>query len=184
LSPSSHPYEFERIQKSIKDNSTSRLQKRLKQFSFVAGQILLYKSLSKDQIAYATDNLVQGGMIESMPKVPFVDGSKKFINGELQTFYGEKRDVTSPILDPTSGKPFVIGKLAQMTEKDAIQAIESADRAWKSGKWSKITSQERILKMKNVIKNLGAKREQIADILMWEICKTRQDALTEFGLIF
>ena len=55
---------------------------------------------------------------------PFVNGATKFIGGDMVPFEGQVDDVTSAIIDKSTGERLVIGKLAQFTPADAIEAVE------------------------------------------------------------
>lgn len=113
---------------------------------------------------------------------PFIDGGVSFINGVIKKFSGELLEVTSPIIDSTTGKRAVIGQMAQMQEKDAMEAVASAKAAWKNGQgiWPQMSASERIAALERVVVALKEKREEIINVLIWEICKTADDAALEF----
>jgi hypothetical protein len=115
---------------------------------------------------------------------PNVNGIKKFFNGIITEYLGLYENVTSPIIDESTGKRTVIGSLAQMNEDDALEAVESAKSAWKNGQgeWPQMSSGDRIKVVNNIVESLKEKREEIANVLMWEICKTIDDALLEVGM--
>jgi glyceraldehyde-3-phosphate dehydrogenase (NADP+) len=113
---------------------------------------------------------------------PFVDGGKTFFGGEIHNYGGKVIDVTSPIFDATTNKPTVIGKLAQMTKEDLPPIIDSAKKAWDNGQgtWPQMSPEARISAIQKVVESLKQRRELIVKVLMWEICKSLDDAQVEF----
>lgn len=113
---------------------------------------------------------------------PYVDGSKQFFGGKISQYPGATSDITSPIVDETTGERAIIGKLAQMKTGDVIKIINSAKSAWNGGRgaWTQMPVSSRIEAIQNVVKDLKKKREEIINLLMWEICKNADDAAAEF----
>jgi len=113
---------------------------------------------------------------------PFVDGAFSFVGGERAAWTGDFTEVTSPIIDSSTGKRAVIGKLAAFQEADAVRAVEAAAKAWDRGQgvWPQKTLAERIEAVKNFVELLKPAREGIVASLMWEICKSSADAASEF----
>jgi len=113
---------------------------------------------------------------------PFVDGAVSMIGGSVKRFDGEVVEVTSPIIDSSTGKRTVLGKLAQMNEQDALSAVASAREAWNAGQgtWPQLTAAQRIAALERVVAALRLKRDEIVKVLMWEICKSADDAALEF----
>jgi glyceraldehyde-3-phosphate dehydrogenase (NADP+) len=114
--------------------------------------------------------------------VPFVDGGKLFINGRVSSYSGHVINVTSPILDLSTGQPIVIGRMSQMVESDLNPVIDSANRAWDYGQgvWPQMTMSQRVAALQNAVEAIKLRRDEIITILMWEICKTQKDAASEF----
>lgn len=112
---------------------------------------------------------------------PFIDGSITFINGEVKVWTNEIDIVTSPIIDE-NGNRIEIGKLARMTAIEAVEALESAKKAWNKGQgtWTQMKLSERIKIIENIINELKLKRTDIVNVLTWEICKSSTDAELEF----
>ncbi len=69
-----------------------------------------------------------------------------------------------------------------MQPKDVQEVLDSAKAAWKKGQgvWPQMSSNERIAALENVVVSLKQKRDQIINVLMWEICKSTDDAAAEF----
>ena len=113
---------------------------------------------------------------------PYVNGAKTFIGGEINDWNGKSIDVTSPIIDEKTGKPTIIGKISQLNGEDAINAVNAAKEAWNNGKgtWPQMNINDRIVALKKVVESLKSKRNEIINVLTWEICKTSDDAAAEF----
>ena len=104
------------------------------------------------------------------------------MGGEILPWNGRLLDVTSPIIDEATGARTVIGKIADMTGDDALTALEYAIGAWDNGrgKWPQMSGWERIEIIKKIQSEIKLKRNEIIDVLTWEICKSIDDAATEF----
>jgi len=104
-----------------------------------------------------------------------------FIGGECLPW--DKHDeVTSPIIDSLTGKRTVIGTIARLTVKESELAVEHAVKAWNGGQgeWPQMSPNQRIAIINQCILGLKERRSEIINTLMWEICKTKADAATEF----
>lgn len=114
--------------------------------------------------------------------MPFVDGAFSFIGGERLAWKGDVTEVTSPIIDASTGKRAVIGQLASFGEADAVKAVEAAAAAWDRGQgvWPQMTLEKRIAAIRSFVEHLKPAREGIVNGLMWEICKSATDAASEF----
>lgn len=113
---------------------------------------------------------------------PFVDGNLAFMGGSVTPWEGESSSVYSPVFDTGSGKRIKIGSLAQMDKKATLDAVDAAAKAWDGGQgeWAQMSLGRRIEAIERVVKGLRAKREEIVEVLMWEIAKSAKDAAAEF----
>ncbi len=113
---------------------------------------------------------------------PFIDGGKTFYGGQINNYEGDVEIVTSPILDGETNARTEIGRIAQMKKEELQPVLDSAKLAWNRGQgiWPQMTVDERIESIERVVKALKKKREQIVNVLMWEICKSAEDAAAEF----
>jgi glyceraldehyde-3-phosphate dehydrogenase (NADP+) len=100
----------------------------------------------------------------------------------VKTWHGPVEDVTSPILDSSTGKRIIIGRMAQMTAEESLKASAAAKQAWNNGKgvWPQMSQQQRIDTILRLVDALREKRDLITKTLMWEICKNTADAAAEF----
>jgi len=115
-------------------------------------------------------------------KKPFVDGGVSFIGGKISAYAGDVVPVTSPVIDSATGQRAVIGQMAQMGDKEALEAVKSAREAWNNGQgvWPQMSASQRIAAIERVVASLKEKRSEIINVLQWEIAKTTADAAAEF----
>eukprot|EP00968_Pinguiococcus_pyrenoidosus_P009077 scaffold699_cov231-Pinguiococcus_pyrenoidosus.AAC.15 len=113
---------------------------------------------------------------------PYVDGKVSFVGGVVEEFGGRSIDVSSPIVDEATGERAVLGRLSDMDPEHAVSAVQAAARAWNRGQgaWPQMSQLERIQAIESVVRALRERRQEIVDVLMWEICKTTKDAEKEF----
>lgn len=79
-------------------------------------------------------------------------------------------------------QPQVIGKMPQMTTEQTLKVLDAAKQAWNggSGTWPQMPLSERVATIDRFLIELKKQRENIVNILMWEIGKNYEDAATEF----
>jgi len=113
---------------------------------------------------------------------PYVDGALTFIDGKVTPWEGKITECFSPIVDPKTSQKTKIGQLAALTEKESVEAVEAAAKAWNNGtgEWPQMSLAGRIAVIEKYVETLASKRQEIIDILMWEICKNTGDAESEF----
>ena len=110
------------------------------------------------------------------------------IDGKLEEWPGEMQQVFSPIgeVDATDGKggftPRLLGSCPILDEAAALRAVDAADRAWADGMgaWPTMGVAERIRHVEDFARRMAARRTEVVRIMMWEICKSWQDASGEF----
>ena len=75
-----------------------------------------------------------------------------------------------------------IGTMPQMTSEQALEVLESSVGAWNggSGVWPQMSLSDRISSVQSFLAELQHKREEIVQVLMFEIGKNRKDAESEF----
>ena len=81
----------------------------------------------------------------------------------------------------TDGEQIQIGTAPDMGEPEALRAVHSAAKAYGHGLgyWPTCGVATRIKVINEFITGLQAKRDEIVTLLMWEICKTLEDAQKE-----
>jgi glyceraldehyde-3-phosphate dehydrogenase (NADP+) len=83
--------------------------------------------------------------------------------------------------DGTEPEPIKIGKAPLQTEAEALAAVQAASKAWDRGMgaWPQAPVRARIEAVENFAKELQKNREEIVNIIMWEICKPYDAACQE-----
>jgi glyceraldehyde-3-phosphate dehydrogenase (NADP+) len=75
-----------------------------------------------------------------------------------------------------------IGTQARFGEEHSLAALDAAVKSWNSGRgeWAQAAPETRALKVEELMTSLLTRRDEIINVLMWEICKTKADATKEF----
>lgn len=104
------------------------------------------------------------------------------VDGELKTWNGQTSEVYSTISSTETYKPTLLGSIPNNGEKEALEALEAALKAWGNGKglWPTMKVKDRIDCMERFVAKMEEKREEVVKLLMWEIAKTKPDAYKEF----
>ncbi len=106
------------------------------------------------------------------------------INGEIRTWNAEMQEVFSPVFIKKNGGLAAkkIGAYPLMTEKEAIEALNAARKAYDNGRglWPTMTVERRIECFKSFVIKMKERRAEIVNLIMWEICKNYNDACKEF----
>jgi glyceraldehyde-3-phosphate dehydrogenase (NADP+) len=98
---------------------------------------------------------------------------------KLKKWAGNTSEVYSTIQTPNSdGKtgPTLLGTIPDMETESAIEALNSAEKAYDKGKglWPTMRVSERLKCMKTFVKKMKTHREIVVKLLMWEICKNKK----------
>ena len=82
-----------------------------------------------------------------------------------------------------SEEKILIGYQARFSEEDSLKALDAAVKSWNNGRgvWAQTSPAGRIAKIEELIAELKPKRDEIINVLMWEICKTKADATKARG---
>ncbi len=106
------------------------------------------------------------------------------LDGELRQWDGPCAEVLSPLYVRSAGPPSprIIGSYPSCTAKESMAALESAIRAYDSGrgKWPTMAVEERIRCVRDFADRMKLKREIVIKFLMWEIGKSYTDSSKEF----
>ena len=104
------------------------------------------------------------------------------VDGVLKTWTGETANVYSTISSTDTYKPTLLGSIPQLGEEQANEALNSACNAFDRGKglWPTLKVVDRIACMDKFVTQMKTKREEIVNLLMWEIGKTLSDSQKEF----
>jgi len=118
---------------------------------------------------------------DSNIKPPFCPGDRYLIGGEIRTWKGEMCPVHSPIWFQGAKEATTIGSYAMVGEKEAVEAVNAAVKAYDHGRgeWPRMPAKARIERVEQYLTRLRSKRDEIVNLLMWEICKNKEDSEKE-----
>jgi glyceraldehyde-3-phosphate dehydrogenase (NADP+) len=104
------------------------------------------------------------------------------INGELKKWEGQTSPVFSTISSTEEYVPTILGSIPFMGEKEGLEAVEAADKAYNNGQglWPTMRVKERIKSMTRFVVQMEATRDEVVKYLMWEIGKSLGDSQKEF----
>ena len=107
------------------------------------------------------------------------------LNGEIKKWDGPTSNVYSSIqtLDIDGNKTqTLLGSIPDMDGEVALEALESADNAFKrgQGEWPTMKVKDRIKCMRTFVEKMKLSRDRIVELLMWEIGKNKADSEKEF----
>lgn len=104
------------------------------------------------------------------------------IDGQLKAWQGATTEVYSTISSTSDYKQTLLGTIPQLGEKEALEALDSATRAYNKGKglWPTMKVVDRIACMEKFVEQMKTKRNEVVKLLMWEIGKNLPDSEKEF----
>ncbi len=113
-----------------------------------------------------------------------VEQREYLINGELRIWDGKLNEVLSPVFIK-EGETFtqkVLGQTPLLTEKESLEALDAAVAAYDlgHGDWPTKSVTDRINHIENFLHLMREKREEVVNLLMWEIGKPKKDSEKEF----
>ncbi len=104
------------------------------------------------------------------------------VNGELKEWDGATAQVYSTISSTSEYAPTLLGTVPDMGEKEALEALDAAVKAYDQGQgvWPTMKVSDRIECMEKFVRIMETKRGEVVKYLMWEIGKTLPDSEKEF----
>ncbi|MFH2054302.1 MAG: NADP-dependent glyceraldehyde-3-phosphate dehydrogenase [bacterium] len=106
------------------------------------------------------------------------------IDGELRAWAGPRQEVYSPLPvgDGKEPRPGTVGEYPLLTEEAALEALDAAVAAYDHGRgpWPTMTVAERIDHLERFVVRMGEVKDRIIPLMMWEVCKSREDSAKEF----
>jgi len=104
------------------------------------------------------------------------------VNGKLVSWKGDFSPVYSTISSDEKYKPTLLGEIPSLGKDQAIEALDSACQAFDNGKglWPTMKVVDRIKAMESFVEEMKGKREEVVNLLMWEIGKNHNDSKKEF----
>ena len=106
------------------------------------------------------------------------------IDGEIKSWDGPLMNAFSPICVRTESGPErkYLGSFPRFTEKEALEALEATVRAYDNGRgtWPTMSVASRIDHVKTFVGIMKSKRDEIVNMIMWEVGKSLKDSEKEF----
>lgn len=113
-----------------------------------------------------------------------LDQREYLINGEMRQWGGMTTDVVSPVYVQSEDglKRKVIGSYPVTGETEAMEALDAAVQAYDNGRgeWPTMSVADRIACMERFVGRMLERKQQVVNLLMWEIGKTLGDSIKEF----
>ena len=108
--------------------------------------------------------------------------SRYLLDGKLVEWKGETSEIYSTISSTENYHPTLLGSIPTLTEKEAIEALDAASTAFNKGQglWPTMKVSDRISCMEKFVEQMKTKREEVVNLLMWEIGKNLPDSEKEF----
>ena len=117
-------------------------------------------------------------------KIDPIHCKEYLVDGKLKKWEGETSEVYSTIDIKSENKysPTLLGSIPDMDSESAIEALESAKKAFNrgQGKWPTMKVIDRLKCMKRFADKMQDHREVVVKLLMWEIGKNQTDSEKEF----
>jgi len=122
--------------------------------------------------------------IPEIYRIKNLDQKEYLINGEIKIWNGETEKVYSPICLKKNDKidQIIIGSYPLLSEKEAMQSLESAVNAYNNGQgeWPAMKIEDRIKCILDFTYKMKEQKDIIVNFLMWEIGKSLKDSQKEF----
>ena len=114
----------------------------------------------------------------------YMEQREYLIDGKMVTWQGDMSPVASPVCvrEGNESKQKIIGSTPLLTANEALEALDAAVRAYDLGHgvWPMMSVAERIQHVELFLNKMREKRQQVVNLLMWEIGKTLKDSEKEF----
>ena len=114
----------------------------------------------------------------------FQKQSEYLINGEIRHWGGPFEKVLSPVFVKKGQnlEQRELGEYPKLTEKEAMEAVNAAEAAFDNGRglWPTMSVRQRIRYVEEFTARMAEKRDEVVNLIMWEIGKSRKDSQKEF----
>ncbi|MBS1558787.1 MAG: NADP-dependent glyceraldehyde-3-phosphate dehydrogenase [Bacteroidetes bacterium] len=120
----------------------------------------------------------------SVKLTPDYEQREYLINGKMLSWQGPMNPVVSPVYirEGKEYKQKTIGSTPLLTSTEALMALDAAVSAYNlgQGQWPMMTVSERIRHVEVFLGKMREKRQEVVNLLMWEIGKPQKDSEKEF----
>ena len=111
--------------------------------------------------------------------------SQYLVDGELKTWEGRRSNVFSTIYtENKEGEvgPTLLGSIPDMETDAALDALNAAEKAFNRGQglWPTMKVKDRLKCLEHFAEKMKEHREEVVELLMWEIAKNKADSYKEF----
>ncbi|AWB10333.1 glyceraldehyde-3-phosphate dehydrogenase (NADP+) [Thermodesulfobium acidiphilum] len=115
-----------------------------------------------------------------------IDQTEYLCNGELKSWNKEKISIFSPIFvckdKDSMPEQMVLGSCPSLDEEETLKILDAAVKAYNDGNgiWPLMRVEDRIKCVEKFIYLMGENKDEIVNLLMWEIAKSHKDSEKEF----
>ena len=113
-----------------------------------------------------------------------IEQREYLIDGQLKIWTGNLNPVLSPVFvkEGNNYQQTVIGTTPLLTSTEALDALNAAVKAYNlgHGEWPTMSVTDRIAHVEKFLSRMREKRNEVVNLLMWEIGKTLKDSEKEF----
>jgi len=106
------------------------------------------------------------------------------VNGQIKQWNGPTQEVLSPICMREGDIVYqkVIGEYPLMNKDAALECLDAAVNAYDRGRgvWPTMSVEKRISHVETFLSNMSKTRDEVINLLMWEIGKSYNDSAKEF----
>ena len=106
------------------------------------------------------------------------------INGKIHKWNRDFQKVYSPVCIKSNGsiEEAYLGSYPLLGKEQSLEALEAAEKAYDNGRgtWPTMGIRERIKSLEDFTFRMVEKRDEVVNLLMWEIGKTLADSQKEF----
>lgn len=135
--------------------------------------------LDLESIFYAQEDIPAAYALQEQ-----LDQREFLSNGEMLPWDGQVNEVFSPVCVKTADglKRTRIGSYPVCTEKESMEALDAAVKAYDSGRgsWPTMSVADRISCVERFTQQMILKKDIVVKLIMWEIGKSYADSVKEF----
>ncbi|MCB9202350.1 MAG: NADP-dependent glyceraldehyde-3-phosphate dehydrogenase [Flavobacteriales bacterium] len=123
---------------------------------------------------------------KGVKNAPLVEQEEYLVDGKFKSWEGPFNEVFSAIgthsEDSLEVERFYLGKIPKTGIDEAMECLESAEKAYQNGfgEWPTFSVEKRIQHVEKFAGEMIKLREEVVQLLMWEIGKSQKDSEKEF----
>lgn len=117
-------------------------------------------------------------------RIDYIKQTEYLVNGEIREWHGKSMEVLSPVFIKNNGQneQKILGQYPMLTLNEAKEAVNAAKAAFGSGRglWPTMSVSDRIKHMEQFVSAMKKTRDEVINLIMWEIGKSYTDSAKEF----